>query len=253
MKSSVPTDTASRIVRVDQGVLRIEQRIRIRFRELGTDVSGPACIYAHVQVTRGTVAYLHGNTRVTAPRRFAVLLPPFAVVQTSLERCDVTSIAVAFRPLSSDRLPQQPVLLPAGADGPPRSRDDILQRLRAAGNGSEVGRALNPDPLAARAKAIIDAEYSTSLAISRVAARLRASPAALSRTFRYAYGMPPVRYRHHVRIVDALLRFADGAVPADVFQDVGFDDLSRFYKIFRKVACAAPGSYRPTRSRNAKT
>jgi methylphosphotriester-DNA--protein-cysteine methyltransferase len=65
--------------------------------------------------------------------------------------------------------------------------------------------------------------------------------------------MPPVRYRHHVRVMDALMQFAEGAAPAQVFQDVGFDDLSRFYKIFRKVACAPPGPYRPPTSRIAKT
>jgi AraC-like DNA-binding protein len=107
--------------------------------------------------------------------------------------------------------------------------------------------------LATNGKAIIDREYATSLEIGRLAARLQTSPAVLSRVFREAYGMPPVRYRHHVRIMDALIQFAEGAVPADVFQEVGFDDLSRFYKIFRKVACAAPGSYRAVRSRNAKT
>jgi AraC-like DNA-binding protein len=53
--------------------------------------------------------------------------------------------------------------------------------------------------------------------------------------------------------MDALVQFAEGAAPAQVFQDVGFDDLSRFYKIFRKVTCAPPGAYRPARSRNAKT
>lgn len=67
-----------------------------------------------------------------------------------------------------------------------------------------------------------------------------------------AYGMPPVRYRHQVRVMDALMRFAEGAVPADVFQDVGFEDLSRFYKIFRTVACAPPGAY-AERSKIAKT
>jgi methylphosphotriester-DNA--protein-cysteine methyltransferase len=79
------------------------------------------------------------------------------------------------------------------------------------------------------------------------------SPALLSRTFKGDYGVPPVHYRHQVRIVDALTRLAGGDVPADVFQDVGFNDLSRFYKIFRKLACAAPGAYRSGRSRNAKT
>lgn len=49
------------------------------------------------------------------------------------------------------------------------------------------------------------------------------------------------------------MQFAEGALPAAVFQNVGFDDLSRFYKIFRKVSCAPPGAYRPARSRTAKT
>jgi AraC-like DNA-binding protein len=53
--------------------------------------------------------------------------------------------------------------------------------------------------------------------------------------------------------MDALMQFAEGAAPAQVFQDVGFDDLSRFYNIFRKVTCAPPGSYRPPKSRIAKT
>jgi len=242
-----------RIVQIEQGVLRIDQRICIPRREIGTDVSGPACIYAHVQVARGTVMYVHGGTRIPAPTCFDVFLPPFALVQASLERCDVTSAAFAFRPLTSHTLPLQPILLSASAGRPPRSADDVLRRLHAAEEAVDVGRSLDPAPLARAAKAILDAEYGTPLEIARIAERLHASPAVLSRVFRRAYGMPPVRYRHQVRIMDALVRLADGALPADVFQDVGFDDLSRFYKIFRKVACAAPGSYRPARSRNAKT
>lgn len=242
-----------RIVQVEQGVLRIDQRIRIPRREIGTDVSGPACIYAHVEVARGTVAYLHGGTRIPAPTCFEVLLPPFAVVQASLERCEVTSTALAFRPPTSHTLPSQPILLPASASRPPRSKDDVLRRLHPAGEAVDVGRAHDSPSVAREAKAILDAKYGTPLEIARIAERLHAPPAVLSRVFRRAYGMPPVRYRHQLRIMDALIRLADGALPADVFQDVGFDDLSRFYKIFRKVACAAPGSYRPTRSRNAKT
>ena len=80
-----------RIVRVDGGILRIEQRIRIPARDIGTDVSGPACIYAQVVVTRGTVAYLTGDARVSVPDRCELFLPPFAVVQALLERCEVTT------------------------------------------------------------------------------------------------------------------------------------------------------------------
>ncbi len=240
-----------RIVRVDSGILRIEQRIRIPARDIGTDVSGPACIYAQVVVTRGTVAYLTGDARVSVPDRCELFLPPFAVVQALLERCEVTTTAVAFR--APVALRQEPVLLPASRHGSPRSADDILERLSVAKNVTCIGRAPDPNPLAGRTKAIIDREYATPLEIGRIAARLKTSPAVLSRTFKESFGMPPVRYRHRVRIMDALMQFADGRTPADVFQDVGFDDLSRFYKIFRKVACTAPGWYRPAKSKTAKT
>ena len=243
---------ARRIVQAEPGLLRIEQRLRLRGLEIGTDVSGPACIYAVVQVRRGTVAYLHGDSRLRAPRGFALFLPPFSIVQAALERCDVTSVAVAFRPLPSDEFPRHAMLAAEGAFGA-ASRIEALERIRTIAGWTNIGRNDDPAPPAANAKTIIDRHYGAPLEIGRVAARLHVSPAILARTFRLAYGIPPVRYRHHVRVMDALMQFADGAPPAQVFQDVGFDDLSRFYKIFRKISCAPPGSYRPARSRNAKT
>jgi hypothetical protein len=52
-----------RIVRIDGGALRIEQRIRTSRRDIGTDVSEAACIYAHVLVA--------ARDRFILPRRHA--------------------------------------------------------------------------------------------------------------------------------------------------------------------------------------
>lgn len=242
-----------RIVQVEPGLLRIEQRLCLSKCEVGTDVSGPACIYAVVRVRRGEVAYLRGDSWIRAPRCFAVFLPPFQVVQASLEHCDVTSVALAFRPRASEQFPRQAVLLASDAQRPARSRADAVHGTLTTATSTNIGRAPDPAPLAANTKAIIDGKYGASLQIAHIADRLHASPAVLSRRFRRTYGLSPVRYRHQVRVMDALMRFAEGAVPVDVFQDVGFDDLSRFYKIFRKIACAPPGLYRHARSRIAKT
>ena len=243
---------ARRVIQVEPGLLRIDQHLRVSGVETGTDVSGPTCIYAAVHVRRGVVTYQHGDTYVRAPRDFALFLPPFGIVQASLGRCDVTSRAVAFRPLPGDEFPRHPVLV-AGAATVARSRADALERIHAAPSMTSIGRERDAGRVPANAKAIIDREYGARLEIARIAARLQVPPAVLSRTFRRTFGMPPVRYRHHVRVMDALMQFAEGAAPVQVFQDVGFDDLSRFYKIFRKVTCAPPGSYRPVPSRNAKT
>lgn len=241
----------SRDIRVVNDVLEIHQRIRVARREVGTDVSGPACIYAQIRVTRGRLAYLAGDSRLAVTDGCELFLPPFAIVQAALDQCDVTTLAVAFR--ARGEVADRPVLLPATNRPMVRSEAEVLERLQTSRDVAYVGRAPEPVPLAANAKAIIDCEYSAPLVIANIAARLETSPAVLSRVFRTTYGVPPVRYRHHVRILDALIRLAEGAAPIDVFQDVGFDDLSRFYKVFRKVACDPPGSYRPLKSRSAKT
>jgi AraC-like DNA-binding protein len=238
---------------VEPGFLRIEQRICVPFREVGTDAPGPGCVYALVHVKRGTVAYLRGATQIPAGRRFALFLPPFAIVQALLERCEVDSVAWVFLPPADAALPPGPALFATRDDWQPHSAANALDRLRTIGTATDVGRAHNPPPIAAKAKEIIDCEYETTLEIGALAAGFQVAPAVLSRAFKKGFGVPPVRYRHHIRVVDALTRLASGAVPVEVFQDVGFNDLSRFYKIFRKLACAAPGAYRWRRSRNAKT
>lgn len=242
-----------RVVDVGGGILRIEQRVRVRGRTVGTDASGPACVLAHIHLTRGAISYVGSLARMCAPARGLVLLPPYAIVQALLDRCDAATVAVAFRPPAHAALPRHPVLLEWDGTRSLTANDESFDLAELAREGIDISRAAVPDALPARGKAIIDAEYATPIAIGRVAERLGTSPAAFARAFRAAYGIPPVRYRHQVRIADALTRLAEGGTPIDVGQDVGFEDLSRFYKIFRRVACAAPGAFRPTQSRNAKT
>jgi len=233
-----------RISHAAPGELRIEQRLRVRGRAVGTDVSGPVCILADVRLRRGSIAYRCARGIVKAPSAFRILIPPFTMVEALLERADVTSIAFAFPPTSALVLPPQPILVPTRDDRLIHEAGEIRDWLRDRHTMIDIGRTAAAPSLAGRAKRVIDCEYARPLRIADVAARLDVTPAVLSRTFRAAYGMPPVRYRHQVRVVDALMRFAAGAAPVEVFQDVGFEDLSRFYKIFRRVACAPPGRYR---------
>lgn len=220
---------------------------------LGTDASGPTCIFATVVVAKGQVEYIQDARRVPAPRRFAIFLPPYTMVQAVLEHCDVTTQGIAFRPDSELHLESGAILMPIESEDLPQQPADIARLVARVKGRVDISRARQPQPLAARVKSILDAEYDTPLAIADIATRVRTSPAVLARSFKGSYGMPPVKYRHHLRIMDALLRFAEGEVPLSVCHDVGFDDVSRFYKILRQVACAPPSTFRPHRSRNAKT
>lgn len=232
-----------RRVTIDEGVVRIDQCTRVAHTAIGTDVSGPACLFATVNVMRGAVGYLHGNTCVPAPRSFSIFVPPFTMIQARLDRCEVATSGVAFRLRSAASIPAEPVLFPCEVTS--RHENDVLRCLSEADTLIPIGRTRDPLPLAQHAKALLDQHYGTRLQLRAVAARLSVSPTNLSRTFKRTWGMAPVAYRHHLRVIDALLRLAEGEVPASVFQDVGFEDLSRFYKIFGRLACAPPGTYRP--------
>lgn len=180
-------------------------------------------------------------------------MPPFSTVQASLEACDVVSTAFVFVPTHGMDLPGTPVLIAVSSSRPPATLDEVLTRLPAARDGLPVPREHDPSRIARGAKSVLDAEYASASTIARLAERIGVSNATLSRAFRQAYGIPPVRYRNQVRVMDALARFASGEAPVEVSLDVGFEDLSRFYKVFRRLACGVPGTYRPPRSRNAKT
>jgi AraC-like DNA-binding protein len=116
----------------------------------------------------------------------------------------------------------------------------------------DVSREVDPTAQARRAKSIIDESYCRPVTLARVATEAGTSPSALSRSFKRAYGMAPVEYRHRLRIMDAMFRVAAGGEILEVLEDVGFGDASRLYSHFRSLLCAPPGSY-AARSRNAKT
>jgi AraC-like DNA-binding protein len=123
----------------------------------------------------------------------------------------------------------------------PASAADVSEILKAGRNHQSI--AINPkaSSLSVRAKGLIDKARSTDPSIARIAKQLGVTPEHLSRQFRRDYGMSPRGYLHQLRLADALLQLAMGDAIADVSQEVGYGDLSRFYKQFRKSTRTSPG------------
>ncbi len=226
----------------------------MRGKEPGADATGPYWVFAVVRLRGGNLRYLRGRAQVVVPGPcFAVFMPPWSIVRAARAVCLASTDAIASDTPLSAWAPGRPVAWRWRGGEPPRTIEGIARAVRAAGPFIEVSREVDPAPTARRAKKLLDEAYCRPVALARLASQAGASPSLMSRAFKRAYGMPPVEYRHRLRVMDAMFRLAAGGDILEVLEDVGFGDASRLYSHFRSLLCAPPGSYSVRRSRNAKT
>ena len=246
--------TSRQMVWAAPRLLRIRQRVRVRGRAPGADVTGPYWVFAVVEVESGALRYLRGREEVAAPgRRFAVFMPPWSIVRPGPTTCVASTDAAASDVPLAAGTPARAVAWPWRGRAFPQDVEAIVRSVRNGGPFVDVAREAAPSDAARRVKAILDEAYCRPVTLSRLAAQIGRSASAISRDFKRAYGMPPVEYRHRLRVMDAMFRLAAGGEIGAVMHDVGFGDSSRLYRHFRTLLCAPPGSYSARRSRNAKT
>jgi AraC-like DNA-binding protein len=89
---------------------------------------------------------------------------------------------------------------------------------------------------------LIDENYLAYPSMARIAKRLGVTHEHLSRQFKRDFTMSPSAYFRQLRVADVPLRLARGEEIIQVSQEVGYNDLSRFYKQFRKTTNTSPGA-----------
>ena len=82
---------------------------------------------------------------------------------------------------------------------------------------------------------IISAIHQSRALLSEWVSRMNIFPAKRD------FEMSPSTYLHQLRLADAPLKLAKGEEIINVSQDIGYNDLSRFYKQFRKTTKTSPG------------
>ncbi len=132
----------------------------------------------------------------------------------------------------------------------PRSeaRENVLSLLSSAGEakGSDLPTGIQ------RALSFIHAHYTEPISLEQVAREAAMSESHFCRIFKATVGLGFYRYVTRLRIEKAkeLLKSQRRTV-AEVAFEVGFTDLSSFYRAFRLATGQKPGAWRPiTRPRN---
>jgi AraC-like DNA-binding protein len=231
--------------RLGADLLQLDQKVRVSGTEQGLDATGRFWLLATVRVRRGTVQYISDDDKIASPGQvFGVSVPPLSVLEVVLDRTESDSRAFVSPERFSPDLPCEPIAFNIIASEMPDTIPELLRHFARRSMTTPISRCRRPSPLALRTKAALEQGYACPMPLSVVAAELGSSASAISRAFKRCYGMPPVRYRHLLRTMDGMMRLLNGEPIASVCHDVGFDDLSRFYRQFKRYTLSRPSSYR---------
>lgn len=85
--------------------------------------------------------------------------------------------------------------------------------------------------------------YQKSFSLEELAKKFRQNRFHLLRSFKEAFGVPPVSFQMNLRVEAAKKLLRDGRSIADTAQITGFSDQSHFHRVFRKHTAATPGQY----------
>lgn len=125
---------------------------------------------------------------------------------------------------------------------------DLLIRLHRAAERKKTlraGAALSDRAVLAGIYSFVANNYFESINVAQVAARCSFSVRRLSGLFKRRYGQSIISFLHQRRVNAAKKLLRQSAQPiAAVCFDVGFNDLSFFYRIFKKHTGLSPLAYR---------
>jgi AraC-like DNA-binding protein len=94
-----------------------------------------------------------------------------------------------------------------------------------------------------QAKLFMDAHYAKPIDLDNIADEAYFSKFHFIRLFKMAYGRTPHQYLTYVRIQRACMLLEEGRAVSDACLEVGFDSLSTFSGLFKRIMGCPPSVY----------
>lgn len=116
-------------------------------------------------------------------------------------------------------------------------------RCATAGLSRGTSESFRIEPALARARRHIEEHVGEDFDLATLGSLMAIDRHHLCRTFRRAFGLPPYRFRNHLRLAHARELLAAGLDCTAVAHAVGFCDQSHLTRVFKDLTGTTPGSY----------
>lgn len=225
---------------LDDGGYAISDRLDIPGEGATDFIFGRGWLVEIVELTSGDYFFYRDGDEVRpGANRFGVFYPPFTFVRAFAREVKGYNFGVGSERILPG-LPDSPFMFETDHSSEFTTTDQALDVLKDSANRQSIVINTRPSPVSLNAKRLIDENYLIYPSIARIARRLDVSHEHLSRQFKRDYGLTPSAYLHKLRVAEATARLSLGQEIIDISLDVGYNDLSRFYKQFRKATQMSP-------------
>lgn len=225
------------------GTFRFEDAIHVADYLKAEVITTSAWLLEIFDLQQGTLHFPDAQpVAVFREGRIAVYYAPFSITRIEFKKVkgELVGFAAHFPAGESPILGSCTFSWPSGVL--PQTLNEVLFELPMLSDSIRIELQVAEDGIAARAKKVIDRNYHDNIALSAIAEQLGVSHEHMSRQFKRSYGMSAGKYRHKLRMADAVAMLATGDDILGVSADVGYNDLSRFYQQFRQFTGASPGN-----------
>jgi AraC-like DNA-binding protein len=224
------------------GITQVEEEVEVEGSISEIYASGPAWMFESISIREGSFSFISdGETVRPRTKRFGLLFSMFSITHLCCDNARYHWHGFGgTEPLAEDWM-NRPLMLEMESEDCPADPRELAALLRASRSIRFIEKNSRPSELSQKAKTLIDRTYNTEASISAAARRLGVSHPHLTRQFKKDFGLTPIGYCHQLRAAEAMTRLMMGERIIDISLDVGYNDLGRFYKQFRKATNSSPG------------
>ncbi len=205
-------------------------------------ITGAGWLLEIFEIGRGEIFFQSGEREIRPDgKKIGIFYAPFTFTRPRFFNTKARVRGIAGQKTLPEKFSKKSFAFETDCDGRSETFEQIIEILETNRNPQFVEAHPNASLLTLKAKKLIDENYRIFPMISRIAERLNVSHEHLTRQFKKDFSISPSKYLHQIRISDAIFRLSQGEKIIEVSGDVGYNDLSRFYKQFRKSTTKSPG------------